>query len=338
VKINKFGASTFSEFLTNMITLKSQGAKKFIIDLRGNGGGFMDHAVLMANEFLPAGSPIVSMKGEHTKRGGLTVADGSGSLKDAEVVVLIDEISASASEIFAGALQDNDRGLIVGRRSFGKGLVQNQFQLPDSSALRLTIARYYTPSGRCIQKTYAPGVDYERELLNRYEHGELYSADSIHQDESLAYETLHGRTVYGGGGITPDLFVPNDSSGITSWYINVVNAGLVQKYTFDYTDRNREQLAESSDGIDLVENYLPDDDTLLGDFVAYTRNEGGITPRWYYINLSRDLLVNQLKALIARNIHGVQGYYEVWNLTDPTVDAALNALRDGRAAFPINEQ
>ncbi|MBD5332327.1 MAG: S41 family peptidase [Bacteroides sp.] len=336
VKINKFGATTFSEFLTNMITLKAQGAKRFIIDLRGNTGGFMDHAVLMANEFLPAGSPIVSMKGEHTKRGGLTVADGSGSLKDAQVVVLIDEISASASEIFAGALQDNDRGLIVGRRSFGKGLVQNQFQLPDSSALRLTIARYYTPSGRCIQKTYAPGVDYERELLNRYEHGELYSADSIHQDKSLAYETVHGRTVYGGGGITPDLFVPNDSSGITSWYINVVNAGLIQKFTFDYTDRNRDQLSASSDGIDLVDNYLPDDDTLLSEFVAYTRNEGGITPRWYYINLSRDLLVNQLKALIARNIHGVQGYYEVWNLTDPTVDAALNALREGRAAFPIN--
>lgn len=338
VKINKFGATTFSEFLTQMIMLKSQGAKRFIVDLRGNGGGFMDHAVLMANEFLPAGSPIVSMKGEHTKRGGITVADGSGSLKDAEVVVLLDEISASASEIFAGAIQDNDRGLIVGRRSFGKGLVQNQLALPDSSAIRLTIARYYTPSGRCIQKTYAPGVDYERELLNRYEHGELYSADSIHQDESLAYETLHGRTVYGGGGITPDIFVANDTTGITSWYINVVNAGLIQKYTFDFTDHARERLAKSSDGIDLVENYLPDDDSLLSDFVTYAYKEGGISPRWYYINLSRDLLVNQLKALIARNIHGVQGYYEVWNLTDPTVEAALNALRDGLAAFPISNK
>lgn len=336
LKINKFGATTFSEFLTQMVSLKSSGAKRFIIDLRGNTGGFMDHAVLMANEFLPSGSPIVSMKGEHAKRNGLTVADGSGAFKDAEVVVLIDEFSASASEIFAGAIQDNDRGLIVGRRSFGKGLVQNQFQLPDSSALRLTIARYYTPSGRCIQKTYAPGVDYERELLNRYEHGELYNADSIHQDKSLAYETLHGRTVYGGGGITPDLFVPNDSTGITSWYINVLNAGLIQKYTFDFTDRNRERLSSSSDGIDLVDNYLPDDDALLGDFVNYARQEGGIVPRWYYINLSRDLLVNQLKALIARNIHGVQGYYEVWNLTDPTVEAALRALSDGKANFPIN--
>ena len=334
VKINKFGATTYSEFLTSMVNLMSQGAEKFIIDLRGNGGGFMDHAVLMANEFLPSGSPIVSMKGKKASRNNATVSDGSGSFKDKEVVVLLDEFSASASEIFAGAMQDNDRGLIIGRRSFGKGLVQNQLELPDSSAIRLTIARYYTPSGRCIQKTYAPGVDYERELLNRYEHGELYSADSIRQDKSLEFTTLHGRTVYGGGGITPDIFVPNDSTGITSYYINVVNAGLIQKYTFAYTDANRELLSKSEDGRSML-SLLPDDDTLLQDFVNYAQ-KNGIAPRWYYINISRNLLVNSLKAMIARNIHGVQGYYEVFNESDPTVIAALEALDAGKTVFPIS--
>lgn len=335
IKINKFGATTYSEFLTSMVTLMADGAEKFIIDLRGNGGGFMDHAVLMANEFLPSGSPIVAIKGKNRSRDNATMSDGSGSFKDKEIVVLIDEISASASEIFAGAMQDNDRGLIVGRRSFGKGLVQNQLELPDSSALRLTIARYYTPSGRCIQKTYAPGVDYERELLNRFEHGELYSADSIKQDKSLEFTTLHGRKVYGGGGITPDIFVPNDSSGITSYYINVINAGLIQKFTFDYTDTNRAALSKSKNGHELLA-LLPDDDTLLQNFVNYAQRNG-VAPRWYYINLSRDLLVNSLKAMIARNIHGVQGYYEVFNDTDTTVISALEALKSGRSAFPITD-
>lgn len=295
----------------------------------------MDHAVLMANEFLPSGSPIVAIKGKNRSRDNATMSDGSGSFKDKELVVLLDEISASASEIFAGAMQDNDRGLIIGRRSFGKGLVQNQLELPDSSALRLTIARYYTPSGRCIQKTYAPGVDYERELLNRFEHGELYSADSIKQDKSLEFTTLHGRTVYGGGGITPDIFVPNDSSGITSYYINVINAGLIPKYTFEYTDANRANLSKSKDGHELL-TMLPDDDTLLQNFVNYAQ-KNGVAPRWYYINLSRDLLVNSLKAMIARNIHGVQGYYEVMNDSDPTVLAALEALNSGKSAFPITD-
>lgn len=335
IKINKFGATTYSEFLTSMVTLMADGAKRFIIDLRGNGGGFMDHAVLMANEFLPSGSPIVAIKGKNRSRDNATMSDGSGSFKDKELVVLLDEISASASEIFAGAMQDNDRGLIIGRRSFGKGLVQNQLELPDSSALRLTIARYYTPSGRCIQKTYAPGVDYERELLNRFEHGELYSADSIKQDKSLEFTTLHGRTVYGGGGITPDIFVPNDSTGITSYYINVINAGLIPKYTFEYTDANRANLSKSKDGHELL-TMLPDDDTLLQNFVNYAQ-KNGVAPRWYYINLSRDLLVNSLKAMIARNIHGVQGYYEVMNDSDPTVLAALEALNSGKSAFPITD-
>lgn len=335
VKINKFGSNTYSEFLTSVVNLMADGAEKFVIDLRGNGGGFMEPAVLMANEFLPAGSPIVSMRGKTSPDDSPTYSDGSGSLLNTELVVLIDEVSASASEIFAGAIQDNDRGLVIGRRSFGKGLVQNQIELPDSSALRLTIARYYTPSGRCIQKTYAPGTDYDRDIINRYEHGEFYSADSIKLDKSLAFETMHGRTVYGGGGIMPDIFVPNDTAGITSYYLNVVNAGLIQKYTFDYTDRNRDRLEKSGDVAALL-RMLPDDDTLLQDFVSYSQ-KAGVAPRWYYINISRDLLVNQLKAMIVRNVLGVEGYFKVFNELDPTVVSGVEALASGKAAFPVKE-
>lgn len=335
VKINKFGSNTYSEFLTSVVNLMADGAEKFVIDLRGNGGGFMEPAVLMSNEFLPAGSPIVSMRGKTSPDDSPTYSDGSGSLLNTELVVLIDEVSASASEIFAGAIQDNDRGLVIGRRSFGKGLVQNQIELPDSSALRLTIARYYTPSGRCIQKAYAPGTDYDRDIINRYEHGEFYSADSIKLDKSLAFETMHGRTVYGGGGIMPDIFVPNDTAGITSYYLNVVNAGLIQKYTFDYTDRNRDRLEKSGDVAALL-RMLPDDDTLLQDFVSYSQ-KAGVAPRWYYINISRDLLVNQLKAMIVRNVLGVEGYFKVFNELDPTVVSGVEALASGKAAFPVKE-
>lgn len=334
IKINKFGASTYSEFLTSMINLISEGAEKFVLDLRGNGGGFMEPAVLMANEFLPAGSPIVSMKGKTTRDSSPTVSDGSGAFQKMELVVLLDEISASSSEIFAGAIQDNDRGLVIGRRSFGKGLVQNQMELPDSSALRLTIARYYTPSGRCIQKTYAPGTDYDRDLLNRYEHGEFYNADSIKLNKDLAFTTLHGRTVYGGGGIMPDIFVPNDTVGVTSYYINVINAGLIQRYTFDYSDRNRQRLEKAKKAEEIVA-MLPDDDLLLEDFVAYAKTNG-VTPRWGLINISRDLIVNSLKAMIARNVLGVPGYFEVMNETDPTVVRAVDALNSGSASFPIS--
>lgn len=335
VKINKFSSSTYSEFLTSMMNLVADGAEKFIIDLRGNGGGFMEPAVLIANEFLPAGSPIVSMRGKATPDSRPTMSDGSGSFLNNEVVILIDETSASSSEILSGAIQDNDRGLVIGRRSFGKGLVQNQMELPDSSAIRLTIARYYTPSGRCIQKTYAPGTDYDRDIVNRYEHGEFYNADSIKLDKSLAFETLHGRTVYGGGGIMPDIFVPNDTTGITSYYLNVLNAGLIQKYTFDYTDRNRARIETAKNAVELM-RMLPEDDLLLQDFVSYAQ-KAGIAPRWYYINISRDLIVNQLKAMIARNALGVQGYFEVFNEVDPTVKSGVDALSDGKAAFPITK-
>lgn len=225
VKVNKFGRTTYDEFFQGLSKLRREGAEDFIIDLRGNTGGYMEIAYMMANEFLEPGQTIVSTKGRDFNSGTHITADGTGSFRESQVVVLLDEFSASSSEIFAGALQDNDRALIIGRRSFGKGLIQRQSVLPDSSAIRLTVGRYYTPSGRSIQKDYSNLSVYEHDILDRYQRGEMFSADSIKLNTDLKYTTLHGRTVYGGGGIMPDIFVPNDTSGISSYYINVANAG-----------------------------------------------------------------------------------------------------------------
>ena len=337
VKVNQFGRHTYDEFITAMSSLKDEGAKRYMIDLRNNGGGFMEMAVLMVNEFLPADQPIVYTKGRYKRDDSEVWSDGNGSFQDAEVVVLIDEYSASASEIFAGALQDNDRGLIVGNRSFGKGLVQKEFILPDSSAIRLTTARYYTPSGRCIQKDYKKGglLDYEKEVYDRYLNGEMYSRDSMKVDKSQTFTTLHGRTVYGGGGIVPDIFVSRDTSGITNYYIEVMNAGLPQRYAFAYCNSNRASLNKMSDYNQFLRT-APSDDALLKDFADYA-SRNGVAPRWYYINLSRDMLVTIIKALIARNAFGNQAYYPIVNRNDKTVQAALKALNKHKAAFPITE-
>ena len=337
IKVNQFGFKTDDEFLNGLNQLKQEGAKRYVIDLRGNGGGYMERAILMANEFLPADQLIVFTKGRYKRDDSMVWSDGSGSFKDAEVVVLIDEYSASASEIFAGAIQDNDRGLIVGCRSFGKGLVQQQFVLPDSSAVRLTIARYYTPSGRCIQKDYKNGVNYDKELYDRYMHGELYSRDSMKVDKSQIFTTnVTGRTVYGGGGVVPDIFVPRDTTGVTSYYIDVANAGLLQKYAFHYTDINRKSLKQMKDYKQFL-RMLPSDSELLNDFVDYA-SHNGVTPRWYYINLSRDLIVTNIKALIARDIFGNSAFYPIFNRNDKTIAAALKALNKHKAVFPIRNE
>ena len=337
VKVNQFGRHTYDEFLTAMASLQDDGAKRFIIDLRGNGGGFMEMAELMVNEFLPADQPIVFTRGRYKRDDSEVWSDGSGSFQDAEVAVLIDEFSASASEIFAGALQDNDRGLIVGCRSFGKGLVQKEFVLPDSSAIRLTTARYYTPSGRCIQKDYKEGMlDYEKELINRYSNGELYSADSMKIDKSQVFTTLiTGRTVYGGGGIVPDIFVARDTSGISSYYIDVVNAGLLQRFAFTYCNNNREALNNMEDYMQFL-RLAPSDDVIVRDFADYA-SSNGVAPRWYYINQSHDLIVTNLKALIARDIFGAEAYYSIVNRNDKTVQEALKALNRHKAVFPITD-
>ena len=334
VKINQFGRHTYDEFITAMASLQEEGAKRYMIDLRGNGGGFMEMAVLMVNEFLPANHLIVYTKGRYKRDDSEAWSDGNGAFQDAEVAVLIDEFSASASEVFAGALQDNDRGLIVGCRSFGKGLVQKEFVLPDSSAIRLTTARYYTPSGRCIQKEYKDGLlDYEKELVDRYLHGELYSRDSMKIDKSQVFTTVYGRTVYGGGGIVPDIFVARDTSGITQYYIEVLNAGLMQRYAFTYSNNNRSSLNKMEDYKQFL-RMAPSDDALLKDFADYAASNG-IAPRWYYINQSRDVIVTNLKALIARDIFGNQAFYPILNRNDKTVQEALKALNKHKAAFPI---
>lgn len=335
VKVNQFGRTTYDEFITALAQLKEDGAKRYVIDLRGNGGGYMEMAILMANEFLPENQLIVYTRGRYKRDNSEVWSDGNGQFKDAEIVVLIDEFSASASEIFAGALQDNDRGLIVGSRSFGKGLVQQQFSLPDNSAVRLTIARYYTPAGRCIQKDYKGGMmAYEKELLDRYMNGEIYSQDSMKIDKSQIFSTLiSGRTVYGGGGIVPDIFVPRDTSGVSSYYIEIANAGLLQKFAFKYVDINRSSLKQMKDYKHFL-RVAPADDVLLNNFVDYAA-ENGVTPRWYYINQSRDLILTNLKALVARDIFGNEAFYPIYNKNDKTLQAAVKALTKHKAVFPI---
>lgn len=335
VRVNQFGRTTYDEFMQALTTLKSEGAKRYIVDLRGNGGGYMEMAIYMANEFLPANQLIVSTKGRYKNNDTKVWSDGNGSFKEDEIIVLIDEFSASASEIFAGAIQDNDRGLIVGCRSFGKGLVQKQFDLGDKSAIRLTIARYYTPSGRCIQKDYkAHGLlSYEKELYERYKKGELYNQDSIKTDKKQQFKTMHGRTVYGGGGIIPDIFVPQDTTAITSYYISISNAGLIPQFVLKYVQSNRGMLKVAKDYKQLL-RMLNNNEQLLNDFVDFAAQHG-VPARWYYINLSKDLIIKTIKALIARDLFGQSAFYPIYNRNDNTVEAALKAFSKHQATFPI---
>lgn len=336
VRVGKFSDNTYSEFLQALGRLRHNGAKAFIVDLRGNGGGYMNPAVLMANEFFNTPAIIVMTRGRNYQDNSVLATDLTGSFGGEQLVVLIDEFTASASEIFAGAIQDNDRGLIIGRRSFGKGLVQRSFDLPDSSQVRLTVQRYYTPSGRCIQKGYTPGKNlaYESEIVERYNRGEVFSADSMRRDSTAVYRTMHGREVFGGGGIIPDIFVPSDTSGVTNYYVAVANAGLLQKFAYEYCDLNRESLG-GAESVDELLGRLPSDAVLLHSFVNYASAEAGIRPRWYYINISQDLIVNQIKAIIARDILGFDAYFELSNRRDPVVLEALRRIASGEAKAPV---
>ncbi len=339
VRLSKFSDNTFVEALTTFSQLRHLGATSFILDLRGNGGGYMAPAVLVANEFLGPQDIVVSTRGRSMGDNRTLFADGSGTFRSEKLVVLVDEFSASSSEILSGAIQDNDRGLIVGRRTFGKGLVQQPFELPDSSEFRLTVQRYYTPSGRCIQKKYTPGhrSDYDIEVYDRYNRGEIFSADSIPVDSAEIFTTRSGRKVYGGGGIIPDIFVPSDTTGVTSYFIKVANAGLLRKFAYEYADLNRDRLNESENAAEML-SKLPSDYVLLQSFVNYANTKGGVAPRWYYINISAPLIVNQIKALIARDILGLDGYFEVVNANDPVVQEALRQLRNGGADFPLTDK
>lgn len=331
IKVNKFGETTYPELLIALAKLNQKNCEGLIVDLRGNTGGYMAAAIQMVNEFLPNNRLIVYTQGRKSPREDYN-SNGTGSNQKMPLVVLVDEGSASGSEIFAGAIQDNDRGTIVGRRSFGKGLVQQPIEFSDGSAIRLTIARYYTPSGRCIQKPYEKGKEseYELDLLTRYEHGEFFSADSIKQDETEVYHTRLGRPVYGGGGIMPDIFVPQDTTGMTSYFRMAANRGLIIRYTFDYTDQNRSTL-QKYDTPEKMEAYLKGQN-LLNKFAAWAEKKG-LKRRNNLMMKSRRLFEMSLYGNIIYNMLGMEAYVEYLNESDKTVLKAVEILEKGES-FP----
>ncbi len=323
IKINTFSATTYDEFVLAIKKLYGKGMQKLILDLRGNGGGLLNIAVNMIDEFLDEGKLIVYTEGNALARENFTSTKG-GLCTNIEVAVLMDETSASASEIVAGALQDNDRALIIGRRSFGKGLVQEQNKMSDGSAIRLTIARYYTPTGRCIQKSYSKGADeYYNELLERYNNGEFMVQDSTQFSDSLKFTTPGGRIVYGGGGIMPDIFVPLDTNGISNYYINIRNRGLIYRYALEYTDIYRKKLNKFKT-LDELKKFLISNKTMAKFIVFATKN--GVPENKKEIKTSKEIIECQLYAYIARNIFDNDGYYPLIEKIDNTLQKAINEL------------
>ena len=334
IKIKNFGEKTYPELLIALARLAQEDFRSLVIDLRGNRGGYLASAVQIANEFLPKGRIIVYTEGRKSPRQDYR-SDGRGSYQRLPLVVLIDEGSASASEILAGAIQDNDRGTIIGRRSFGKGLVQQPVTLHDGSMIRLTIARYYSPSGRCIQKPYTSGSDknYEEDLLTRFQHGEFYSKDSI-KHTGPEYHTRNGRAVYGGGGITPDIFVPEDTIGVTSYYKEASISGLILQFAYEYTDENRAQLSRYDNAHDL-EVYLKKLNTV--ELFAQYAERNGLKRRNLMIQKSRRLLERYINSRLIYNVLDEQAWTEYLNQDDPTISETLRVFRDGEA-FPKKPQ
>lgn len=335
IKLSQFARTSHREVLLALDTLRKQGMKRLIFDLRGNAGGFLDQGILLANEFLPKGKLIVYTE-DRAKKRVRQFSDGRGSATDLAVAVLIDESSASSSEILAGALQDNDRGTIVGRRSFGKGLVQSQIPFADGSALRLTVARYYTPTGRSIQKPYTAGsgADYELDLVKRFAHNEYFSADSIRFADSLRFTTPKGKTVYGGGGIMPDEFVPLDTTRVTKYYLEVSGRNILYHYTIEYADEHRRELDAARSIADL-EKMFAADRGLFDRFVSYASKKG-VRPVWSEISRSRPVMEAQLKAYIARNSELESGaFYYFIRPIDETVQRAIKVLREQPLEEPV---
>ncbi len=329
VKLSQFSRTSHTELLAALLRLRGEGMTRLIFDLRGNAGGYLDQAILIANEFLPEGRLIVYTE-DRAHEQVREYSDGSGLSQDLDVAVLIDEGSASSSEILAGALQDNDRGTIIGRRSFGKGLVQRQIPYSDGSALRLTTARYYTPTGRSIQKPYTIGGDesYQEDLWNRYRNNEYFSADSIHFADSLKRITPGGKVVYGGGGIMPDIFVPADTTDVTKYFIEVTGRNILYRYTIEYADRHREALNAVETLADLRQ-LLDSDPRLVDDFIAYAARHG-VAPRYADIRRSRRLIEAQLRAYIGRNtVLEDNGFYANIHPIDETLVRAIEVLKGG---------
>jgi len=331
IKIARFARTTYEEFIDATNKLHKQGMKSIILDLRGNTGGFLDQAVQIANEFLPAGKLIVYTKGNARPRQNL-YSDGKATCKNDQVIILIDEFSASASEILAGALQDNDKGTIVGRRSFGKGLVQEQIPLPDNSALRLTVARYYTPTGRSIQKHYNfdSEEDYQMEISKRYMHGEFEQVDSIKFADSLKFTTPGGKVVYGGGGIMPDIFIPLDTNGINHYFRSVSARNLIYRYAFSITDSKRSMLTKFKKVADL-ETYL-NSLNLLKSFEVYAK-KNNVVAKPGELKESGTIIETQLKAYIARDILDNDGFYPIISRIDNTLQKAIEILTKGSATI-----
>ena len=330
IKIKNFGEKTYPELLIALARLSQDGFSNLVIDLRGNTGGYLASAVQMANEFLPKGRLIVYTEGRKSPRQEYR-SDGRGSYQRLPLVVLIDEGSASASEIFAGAIQDNDRGTIIGRRSFGKGLVQQPVTLHDGSMIRLTIARYYSPSGRCIQKPYTSGSDknYEEDLVTRYQHGEFFSQDSI-KHEGPEYHTVKGRIVYGGGGITPDIFVPEDTIGLTSYYKEASMSGMILQFAYEYTDEHRAELSKYGGMSELVA-YLKRLNTV--ELFASYAEKNGLKRRNLMIQKSRKLLERYVNSRLVYNVLDEQAWTEYLNQDDPAIRETLRVFKAGEA-FP----
>ena len=327
IKVGTFGFNTFNEFISALSKLKSQGARSIVIDLRGNSGGSLEVVVAMVNEFLKKGNLIVYADGRNFPRQD-NYANGSGTSKEDDVVVLIDELSASASEIFAGAIQDHDRGLIIGRRSFGKGSVQSQRSFPDGSAVRLTVARYYTPSGRSIQRKYEKGKydEYEMEALNRYMQGDYVNTDTA--STLVPFKTEGGRTVFGGDGIMPDVFVARDTIGMNSYFNSLANRDFIQEYAVTYSDMHKQKLQEFQSAEDLA-RFLYKQPLLL-NLVSFADNKG-IRPRPFYIEESRKLFERHLISYIVRNFFGEESYYSVYMQDDILMKRAVNFIEKGLA-------
>ena len=331
VQVERFAENTFGEFVMALAHFLSNNAQGVIIDLRGNGGGYMGVALEMANQFLDRGDIIVYTEGEHSPK-SIERANGMGLFRNTPLVILVDETSASASEILAGTIQDNDRGTIIGRRTFGKGLVQQPYEFADGSAIRLTIARYHTPSGRCIQKPYTKGEKdaYEMDLIERYNRGEFFSQDSIHQNTELIYKTKKGRTVYGGGGIMPDIFVSSDTVDMTSYAQAAFSRGLISRFALGYGDRNRRTLSRFKTHEEMTAHL--DAHPVLDEFIKYAEKKG-LAPDRRQIARSKEILQRSLYSNIIYQMQGMLEHVKYINLEDPTVLKAVEILEKGES-FP----
>ena len=328
IRLSQFSRTSYSEICNALERLKGEGMKSIIVDLRGNGGGFLDQVVKILNEFLDRGKLLVYTEDRHGRRVN-EFSDGTGRYTDTNIAVLVDELSASSSEILAGAIQDNDRGLVIGRRTFGKGLVQAQLPFSDGSAVRLTVARYYTPSGRSIQRPYTNGdeMSYRMDLVNRINHHELFSKDSIRFDENMKFKTTAGRTVYGGGGIMPDIFIPVDTTKVSDFYNEVWDKNILYRYTLEFADNNRSKL-DGVKSIEELDKVFAESD-LMNDFLKYAER-GGVTPTKEDLRKSKEVIMTQIRAYIGRNaLSDESGYYYNIYPIDDVMQRAVKELKHG---------